>query len=85
MPLYEYACDTCGHRFDVRHSADERPALTCPECEGATQKVFHAAGIIFKGSGWHINDYAPKAAKCEKSESCESTSCPAKQEAAATS
>lgn len=59
MPLYEYACRCCAHHFDVRHGADEKPALSCPECAGDVRKVFHAAGIIFKGSGWHINDYDP--------------------------
>jgi putative FmdB family regulatory protein len=60
MPLYEYACEACGHQFDVRHGVDEKPALTCPTCEGAVRKIFHAAGIIFKGSGWYVTDSAPK-------------------------
>lgn len=62
MPLYEYACQSCQHHFDIRHSANETPALRCPECDGEVKKVFHAAGIIFKGSGWHIKDYANKSA-----------------------
>jgi putative FmdB family regulatory protein len=62
MPTYEYACRSCEHHFDVRHGADERPALACPMCRSEVRKVFHAAGIIFKGSGWHIKDYAPKSA-----------------------
>jgi len=60
MPIYEYACTECDHHFDVRHSADEKPELSCPRCEGSVRKVFHAAGIIFKGSGWYITDSAPK-------------------------
>lgn len=60
MPLYEYACQRCDHHFDVRHGADEKPELSCPVCNGAVRKVFHAAGIIFKGSGWYIKDNAPK-------------------------
>ena len=80
MPLYEYACTSCDHHFDVRHGADEKPALSCPQCQtDEVKKVFHAAGVIFKGSGWHIKDYAPKehkaedkpAPKCEKAESGE--------------
>ena len=58
--LYEYACVACKHHFDVRHGVDEKPALSCPQCDGEVRKVFHAAGIIFKGSGWHITDYANK-------------------------
>lgn len=60
MPTYEYACKECDYHFDVRHGADEKPALSCPRCENEVRKVFHAAGIIFKGSGWYITDSAPK-------------------------
>ncbi len=61
MPIYEYACTKCDHHFDVRHSVDEKPELSCPQCEGEVRKVFHAAGIIFKGSGWYITDNAKKS------------------------
>lgn len=60
MPLYEYCCVDCQHHFDVRHSANERPELHCPCCNGDVKKVFLATGIIFKGNGWHIKDYASK-------------------------
>ncbi len=63
MPLYEYACKKCDHHFDVRHSADEVPELSCPICHHEVRKVFHAAGIIFKGSGWYVTDNAAKAGK----------------------
>ena len=56
MPIYEYACTSCEHKFDVRHGADEKPKLDCPQCQSDVRKVFHAAGIIFKGSGWYITD-----------------------------
>ncbi|HEY3417305.1 MAG TPA: FmdB family zinc ribbon protein, partial [Armatimonadota bacterium] len=70
MPLYEYACKSCEHHFELRHSANDTPSLTCPKCGGAVQKVFFPAGIIFKGSGWHITDYAKKSALVnEQSES----------------
>lgn len=81
MPLYEYACVKCEHQFDVRHGADEKPQLACPECQGDVRKVFHAAGIIFKGSGWHIKDYAPKGAqKSEESAPAASSSSETKTE-----
>lgn len=60
MPVYEYACTKCQHHFDIRHGADEKPALSCPQCESDVKKVFHAAGIIFKGSGWYVTDSASK-------------------------
>lgn len=56
MPIYEYACNECGHRFDARQSWSDDPLTVCPECTGAIRRVLHPAGVIFKGSGWYIND-----------------------------
>ena len=56
MPLYEYECENCGRRFERLQSMNDEPVRQCPECAGAVHKVFHAAGIIFKGSGWYITD-----------------------------
>ena len=56
MPVYEYECEHCGTRFDRLQSFKDEQIRQCPECSGALHKVFHAAGIIFKGSGWYITD-----------------------------
>ena len=56
MPLYEYECENCGRRFERLQSINAEPVRQCPECAGAVHKIFHAAGIIFKGSGWYITD-----------------------------
>jgi putative FmdB family regulatory protein len=56
MPTYEYACQECGHRFDIRQSWSDDPLTVCPECTGAIRRVMHPAGVIFKGSGWYITD-----------------------------
>jgi putative FmdB family regulatory protein len=56
MPMYEYECENCGTRFDRIQSINDEPVRQCPECAGAVHKVFHAAGLIFKGSGWYITD-----------------------------
>jgi putative FmdB family regulatory protein len=58
MPTYEYACRSCGEHLEVVQSFRDDPLTTCPGCQGELRKVFSAAGIIFKGSGWHIKDYA---------------------------
>lgn len=58
MPTYEYACRSCGEHFEVVQSFKDDPLTACPSCPGELRKVFSAAGIIFKGSGWHIKDYA---------------------------
>jgi len=58
MPTYEYACRSCEEHFEVVQSFKDDPLTQCPSCAGELRKVFSAAGIIFKGSGWHIKDYA---------------------------
>ena len=57
MPTYEYACRDCGEHLEVVQSFKDDALTECPNCEGELRKVFSAAGIIFKGSGWHIKDY----------------------------
>lgn len=56
MPIYEYACESCGHRFEITQRFSDAPIEICPECGLAVRRVFHPAGIIFKGSGFYIND-----------------------------
>ncbi len=58
MPTYEYACRTCGEHLEVVQSFKDDALTECPACQGQLRKVFSAAGIIFKGSGWHVKDYA---------------------------
>lgn len=58
MPTYEYACRSCGEHLEVVQSFKDDPLTECPACQGELRKVFSAAGIIFKGSGWHVKDYS---------------------------
>lgn len=56
MPTYEYACSSCGHRFDVRQGFNDDPINDCPKCGASVRRVLYPAGVIFKGSGWYITD-----------------------------
>ena len=56
MPTYEYACTSCGHRFDARQSFHDEPIADCPECGASVRRVLYPAGVIFKGSGWYKTD-----------------------------
>jgi putative FmdB family regulatory protein len=58
MPLYEYQCDACDHRFEVIQKFSDAPIETCPKCGGAVKKLLSSPAIQFKGSGWYITDYA---------------------------
>ena len=64
MPLYEYQCDTCGHRFEVIQKYSDPPVTVCPKCGGEVQKLLSSPAIQFKGSGFYITDYA-RAGKSE--------------------
>ncbi|MFP5379685.1 MAG: FmdB family zinc ribbon protein [Vicinamibacteria bacterium] len=58
MPLYEYQCEACGHRFEVIQKYSDAPIETCPKCEGVVRKLLSSPAIQFKGTGWYITDYA---------------------------
>ncbi|HLF70329.1 MAG TPA: FmdB family zinc ribbon protein [Actinomycetota bacterium] len=56
MPTYEYACTVCGDHFDRVQSFVEDPLTVCDICGGRLRRVFHAAGLLFKGSGFYSTD-----------------------------
>lgn len=58
MPLYEYQCDQCAHRFEVIQKFSDPPVDVCPKCGGAVKKLLSSPAIQFKGTGWYITDYA---------------------------
>ena len=60
MPLYEYECDDCGHRFELIQKFSDELATACPKCSGALRKLVSSPAIQFKGTGWYITDYARK-------------------------
>ena len=57
MPAYDYKCNSCGHRFEERQSFYADPVASCPECESGASRQFVAVPIVFKGSGFYVNDY----------------------------
>jgi putative FmdB family regulatory protein len=56
MPTYEYTCKRCGENIEVFQSFSEKPLRKHQECGGELQKVFHARGVVFKGSGFYSTD-----------------------------
>jgi putative FmdB family regulatory protein len=57
MPIYEYECKNCGTRFDRMQPITSDPVKVCPNCgEEQVRRVIQPVGVIFKGSGWYIND-----------------------------
>jgi putative FmdB family regulatory protein len=57
MPTYVYACKNCQHRFEIFQSFSDKTLRKCPDCgEKALGKVIFPAGVLFKGSGFYVND-----------------------------
>jgi putative FmdB family regulatory protein len=56
MPTYEYACQSCGTHVEVVQRFHDAPLTECGVCGGPLRKVFHPAGILFKGSGFYVTD-----------------------------
>ncbi len=60
MPLYEYKCKKCGHRFEKIVKFSDPPLKKCPKCKGAVEQLISSSAIQFKGTGWYVTDYAGK-------------------------
>lgn len=75
MPLYEYRCAKCGHRFEKIEAVSASTSKKCPKCGAKAERQLSAPAIQFKGSGWYVTDYAgkkPEAASGEKTSEGES-------------
>lgn len=67
MPLYEFECKKCHHRFEKIQSFSAGDPK-CPKCKSKVERLLHAPAVQFKGSGWYATDYAKKGASGGKSE-----------------
>jgi putative FmdB family regulatory protein len=74
MPLYEYECKKCHHRFERIVKYSDRPMKKCPDCGGVVEQTITAPAVQFKGSGWYVTDYAKKPAATASSSNGDSKS-----------
>ena len=61
MPTYQFQCTACAHGFEVIQSFEDNTVPNCPECNGATKKVYGGIGVLFKGPGFYKTDSRPPA------------------------
>jgi putative FmdB family regulatory protein len=85
MPLYDYACTQCGRTVEVRHGFNEVHQDPCTVCGAPVRRVFNAAPVLFKGSGFYVTDSrrssgGGKSEKSEKPEKPENADKPDKAE-----
>ena len=69
MPRYEYRCEAESHRFELKQGFDSEPVAECPECGSTSRRVFHVPAVVFKGSGFYVNDYGKKGSNMGSSSS----------------
>ena len=81
MPVYDYECGQCTHKFEQRRSFSEGARTTCPKCSSEAKRLFAPVPIVFKGSGFYVTDYrkekAPVESKpVEAKTDCQKSTCP---------
>lgn len=58
MPIYEYQCRACGHRFEEKRSMRDETAVACPTCRAQeAEQLISATSFQLKGGGWYASDY----------------------------
>jgi putative FmdB family regulatory protein len=72
MPLYEYECKKCHHRFERIQKFSDPHVKKCPDCGGSVEQVVSAPAVQFKGSGWYVTDYPKKSSGSSSSSNGES-------------
>jgi putative FmdB family regulatory protein len=75
MPTYEYECKKCSHNFEAFQAMSDEPLKKCPKCGKELRRlIFGGAGVIFKGSGFYVNDKAAGKGRGAPAESAASSS-----------
>ena len=61
MPTYEYECTRCGTITEEFKPMSAPRRQRCPECRGKVERLISGGtGVLFKGSGFYINDSRAK-------------------------
>ncbi len=85
MPTYQYQCTECGEPLEIQQSFTDDALTECPVCGGRLRKVFNAVGVVFKGSGFYVNDSKSKSSSTSTaSTSTDKPAAPTKSETKAT-
>lgn len=58
MPIYEFQCQACGHRFERLQKLSDADPTVCPTCgEVRVGRMLSAPGFRLAGSGWYETDF----------------------------
>jgi putative FmdB family regulatory protein len=67
VPLYEYLCPKCGHKFEKIENVSAPEKRKCPKCGAKAERTISSPAIQFKGSGWYVTDYGGKSSGSDSS------------------
>ncbi len=69
MPIYEYQCKFCSHKFQLLQKMSDPAPTVCPNChkEGGIKKLISQTSFELKGSGWYVTDYKNSSSSPTKS------------------
>ena len=65
MPTYQYTCNSCEELLEVVQNFSDEALTLCPKCGGELRKLFSAAGVVFKGTGFYRNDNRPSSSSSD--------------------
>lgn len=68
MPIYEYACESCNERFEIKQKFTDNPLTVCPRCSGSIHRVIQPTRVVFKGSGFYVTDHNKSSVQSAKSD-----------------
>ena len=69
VPIYEYQCDACEHKFEILQKISDDRLTVCPDCnEKKLRKLVTAAAFHLKGTGWYETDFKDKKPKTKTSD-----------------
>jgi len=72
MPLYEYQCNACENKFELRQKFSDPPATECPQCGGEVTKLISSSAFTLKGGGWYAEGYNSNDKKNTEAPACPS-------------
>jgi putative FmdB family regulatory protein len=76
VPTYGYKCNKCSNSFEVFQKITDDSLTECPRCGGEIHRLLYPVGIVFKGAGFHINDYRKPEKSADSSSRSVSTAVP---------
>ena len=61
MPMYDYKCEKCGYKFEVKQKMTDLKLTECPKCKGKVKRLISTGvSLQFKGTGFYCTDYEGK-------------------------